>query len=136
MIPEEHRSAIIQDGICFIQSITKCYGSETGMELWDKIAEVLDPSVKGDIFFAMITGEIGDKLRVSISLWNKQNTYPVHKVSMIKAVRQASGLDLKSAKDLVERLADKPGVREDIIIPDRAQYAACKQELINAGFTV
>ena len=136
MIPAEHRSDIIQDGICFMKSITKCYGSEAGMELWDKIAEVLDPSVKGDIFFAMITGEFGEKVRISISPYSKQNVYPAHKVSMIKSIRQATGIDLKSAKDLVERLANSPGVREDIIIPDRAQYAACKQELINAGFTV
>ena len=136
MIPEEHKSRVIQDGICLIQSITECYGAETGMELWSKIAEVLDPSVKGEIFFAMLTGQVGGKMRVSISAETKLNQYHHYKISMIKVLRTATGMTLKDAKDFVEYLADNPGVRKDISIPDRLQYRVYEQQLKEVGFTV
>ena len=67
-IPVEHKEAIVGSGLEFMRSITSCYGSEEGMKLWEVIAGTLDPSVKGEIFFAMITGEYNSNLRVSGSV--------------------------------------------------------------------
>ena len=62
MIPEEHKAAIITSGISFLRSITEAYGSDEGMKLWDAIADTLDPSVKGEIFFAILRGEYQDHI--------------------------------------------------------------------------
>jgi hypothetical protein len=62
MISDENMDAIVSDGIAFIRSITTAYGSETGMELWDTIANTLDPDVKGKIFFALLTGTHEDRV--------------------------------------------------------------------------
>jgi hypothetical protein len=66
------------------------------MELWDTISSTLDPDVKGQIFFTMLTGEYGNKITI--------RSIPAHagKVAIIKAVRELTGLGLKEAKDLVD----------------------------------
>ena len=60
-LPEEHKTAIISNGLHFMRAITEAYGADKGMELWDTIASTLDPDVKGQIFFAMITGNYNDR---------------------------------------------------------------------------
>jgi hypothetical protein len=69
------------------------------MKLWGQIASVLDPELKGAIFFALLTGESGS--RVTIRDYERNNT---NKVSIIKAIRTVTGLGLKEAKDLSDIL--------------------------------
>ena len=57
MIPAAYKEDIIQSGINFMRSITEAYGSDEGLRLRDTIASTLDPDVKGEIFFAMLTGD-------------------------------------------------------------------------------
>jgi hypothetical protein len=120
MIPSEHRDDIIQTGLTFMRAITEAYGSDEGLKLWDTIASTLDPDVKGQIFFAMLTGAMPGRIRVvgvnvgSIS----------RKVEQIKAIRHASGWGLKESKDAVDDLitSNKPIVFE--CNPDmRSHYA-------------
>ncbi len=95
-IPVEHKEAIIGSGLEFMRSITNCYGSEEGMKLWGAIASTLDSSVKGEIFFAMITGEYNSNLRVSGTVNDR--------VRSIKTIRTYTGLGLKEAKDLSDAM--------------------------------
>ena len=76
-----------------MRSITEAYGADEGMRLWETIAGTLDPEVKGQIFFAMITGTHNNRIvlrRVG------PNT---DRVARIKEIRSWSGLGLKEAKD-------------------------------------
>jgi hypothetical protein len=100
MIPEEHKQDIIQSGINFIRSITEAYGSDEGMKLWETMADTLDPSIKGHIFFAMLTGEYNSV----ISIYKFASA--ASKVSMIKALRVVDKrrLGLKEAKDMCDSL--------------------------------
>ena len=115
-IPAEHRHDIIQSGIDFLRSITETYGSEEGMKLWDNIAGTLDPDVKGSIFFAMITGNHDEFIRIPMQSVPK-------KINAIKAVRTVDPrLGLKECKDLVEsldygpiKIKVAPGQRTDAI---------------------
>jgi hypothetical protein len=97
MIPPAHKDEIISTGLSFLRSITEAYGAETGMELWDTIATTLDPDVKGQIFFSMITGGSAN----SITIRSAKTT---DKVAVIKAIRQVTGLGLKDAKDQADIL--------------------------------
>ena len=93
MIPEEHKDAVIANGLHFMRSITEAYGADEGMRLWETIAGTLDPDVKGQIFFAMLTGTHNNKIvlrRVG------PNT---DRVARIKEIRNWTGLGLKEAKD-------------------------------------
>jgi len=93
MIPDEHKTAVISSGLQFMRSITEAYGPGTGMELWEQVASVLDPDVKGEIFFAMITGTYNDVIYV------KGINYSANAVACIKEIRTWTGLGLKEAKD-------------------------------------
>ena len=95
MIPAEHKETIISAGIEFMRSITECYGNEKGMKLWDDIASTLGNEIKGEIFFAMISGEYTTKLKVSGTVNDR--------IASIKAIRAYTGLGLKEAKDLWDK---------------------------------
>ena len=104
MIPQDHRDDIIHNGINFMRAITDAYGSDEGMRLWDTIASTLDPDVKGQIFFAMITGNVPG--RIVITAVNNPHSVTMNKIAMIKAVRAASGWGLKESKDAIDGLVD------------------------------
>lgn len=98
VIPTEHKASIITDGIAFMRTITNAYGPEEGMKLWDRIADALDPDIKGEIFFAMVTGNYHDHIRV--------HSNGRDRVATIKAFRtyDRRGLGLKEAKDLSDSI--------------------------------
>ena len=70
------------------------------MKLWETMADTLDPSIKGHIFFAMLTGEYNSV----ISIYKFDSA--ANKVAMIKAIRTVDKrrLGLKEAKDMCDSL--------------------------------
>jgi len=127
MIPAEFKQDIIQSGINFMRSITEAYGTDEGMKLWNSISDTLDPDVKGQIFFAMLTGEFNNTITIS-SFQPGSN-----RVSMIKAIRIVSGLGLKEAKDLSDELVGGKTIK---INCNPKQRAEALSELRYAGFNV
>lgn len=96
-IPEVNRNELISAGIVFMRAITETWGPERGMEIWDKMAEAIDPDYKGAIFFSMLTGNnIGD---LTITRVNESAA-----VASIKAIRTVAGIGLKEAKDMFDRI--------------------------------
>lgn len=131
MIPEEHKVDIITSGIQFMRSITEAYGTDDGLKLWTTIADTLDPDVKGEIFFAMITGNYQNKLhcRISPSYFQRPD-----KVAMIKEIRTWTGFGLKEAKDMADAIIDNSSVQTITVTTDK--YNAARKGLINVGLTV
>lgn len=131
MITDENRPHIIDTGMHFMRAITEAYGPETGMKLWSQIAEVLDPSLKGEIFFAMLTGKHQRTIRISFP--NPQIEY--RKIDCIKAVRAVDmDLGLKEAKDIIEEMYDHRQSRTLTI--KEGTYTQSKQILENVGLIV
>lgn len=128
MIPEEFKAEIVQNGTMFMRSITKAYGAEEGMKLWETIANTLDPAIKGEIFFAMLTGDNYDD-RITIS---KSNS--IDRVAQIKAIRTVNGMGLKDAKDLHDKLWI--GGHAITISCNPKNRVASIRVLQNAGLTV
>jgi len=127
MIPAEYKVDVIQSGINFMRSITEAYGTDEGMKLWDNIASVLDPDVKGQIFFAMLTGEYNSIITVS-------GFQPgSNRVAMIKSIRTVTGLGLKEAKDLSDTLASGVAIKLEC---DPKRRDLHMKELRSAGFYV
>lgn len=131
-LPEEHKTSIISNGLHFMRSITEAYGSEKGLELWEQITSVLDPEVKGQIFFAMITGTYNNRVEL------KKVDPDANAVWCIKAIRQWSGLGLKDAKDMFDRLRNRGpfGTSEFIKLGTHEDYHTAVTELRKVGFTV
>ena len=123
-IPEGHKERIVASGINFMRDITEAYGAEDGMKLWSQLASVLDPELKGAIFFALLTGESGS--RVTIRDYERNNT---NKVSIIKAIRTVTGLGLKEAKDHADILMTGGGYNGSV----HAGYTYGKPITIDIG---
>lgn len=97
MIPEGNKDELLHSGISFLRSITTAYGSEKGLELWNQIAEVIDPALKGEIFFAILNGTREDRITIRGILHNDYR-----KINAIKEVRTWTGMGLIEAKSTVE----------------------------------
>ena len=91
MIPAEFRDEIMLDGINFLRTITRAYGPEDGMRLWTQIAEVLDPTIKGDILFELLCANTN----ADIVLRKRDEKY--NKVLAVKAYRAATDTNLREA---------------------------------------
>ena len=119
-----------------MRSITEAYGADEGMRLWDAIASTLDSDVKGQIFFAMITGTYNDK----VELRGMNDTGMNNAVPCIKAIREYSGLGLKEAKDMYDRLRNSiifAGVpTPEFVKVKHEDYHKAVAGLRNVGFTV
>jgi hypothetical protein len=98
MSTTDSENEIIFTAINFIRSITVAYSNDEGMKLWNQISEVLDPSLKGKIFFALLTGERQNEIIIS----GVRPRY--QKVNTIKLVRNLTNLGLKECKDLVDSI--------------------------------
>ena len=83
---------VVFDGIRFLESLTRHYGAEKGMAVWEQMGEVLGSDIKGRVFFAMLTGESSNRVRIRAGTCSEA-------VSAIKAIRMATGYGLKEAKD-------------------------------------
>ena len=131
MIPEEHKINLINDGITFIRSITEAYGAETGMELWEQISQSIDPELKGQIFFAMLTGDNVNTIEL------RYTTSPAGNdsfINQIKEVRASTGLGLKDAKDLTDKVRSGSPVK--ITLADPTQRKRIISNLKNVGFVI
>ena len=127
MIPENHSDAVISTGLHFMRAITEAYGTDEGLRLWDTIAGTLDPDVKGQIFFAMITGTHNDTILLS-SVYAGADA-----VSCIKEIRNWTGLGLKEAKDA----SDSVELGKSISLTVKPQeYAMAIVGLRRVGFEV
>jgi len=127
MIPEDHKESVIANGLHFMRSITEAYGVDEGMQLWDTIASTLDPDVKGQIFFAMITGTYNNRITL------KGVGASTDRVARIKEIRNWTGLGLKEAKDL----SDMVELGKPMSLTVRPQdYSVAVVGLRRVGFSV
>ena len=128
-IPAEHKEDIIQSGINFMRSITEAYGTDEGMKLWDTIAATLDSDVKGQIFFAMLTGDYNGVVSIASAQAGSDRVW------RIKAIRSVAypSLGLKEAKDLSDLLDNGKTIKLNINPKKRSEALS---ELRNSGFHV
>lgn len=127
MISEDHKTELAGTGVAFLRCITNAYGTEDGMKLWDNIFASFDNEVKGAIFFAAINGHSGNKLTI------RGVDEHSDRIARIKAIRTVSGLGLKEAKDISDRISN--GSIEVIDI-DMANGLWPANELRRVGFII
>ena len=126
-LADKQKNELLRKSHDLMISITEIWGAERGMELWESIADSLGPEIKGDLFFAMITGKgIGPVHLISIN--------SARCVDIIRLIRAQTGLGLKEAKDIYDHVRDKgPADIEVVDGPAKLQF---KQELRDLGCEV
>ena len=111
-----------------MRAITEAYGAEEGLALWEQITSVLDPDVKGQIFFAMITGTHND----TVMLRGVELTR-ADRIKCIKEIRTWTGFGLKEAKDASDAVY-QGGCIQLRVKPEEHHMAVVG--LRNAGFVI
>ena len=86
---------LVEIGLSFVRAITERYGVDEGNNVWQSMTEALDAEAKGAIMFAMLTGRAFNTVRL-------RSAPPAERVPVIRAVRAATGMGLKEAKDQVD----------------------------------
>lgn len=124
-----YQDQVLRDGVHLMRSLSLAYGAEKGMELWDQISSVLGPDIKGKIFLSLLTGQFNDRISVS----TRYTPPGANKVTMIKAIRSATKLGLKEAKDLCDAMALGQEVEIEV---EPAHRERAISELRLAGFTI
>jgi ribosomal protein L7/L12 len=119
---------LVFNSLNFVQAITKNYGAEQGMAMWDTIANTVDRRLKLEVFKAMMDGgQVSGRIRI-VGAQPSSN-----KVTLIKTLREFTGFGLKEAKDGVDELQN--GTVLDIKVPYHIHQRALT-ELRLAGFLV
>jgi hypothetical protein len=135
MIPEEFKHEVISTGIEFMRSITNAYGADEGMKLWDAIADSMDPDLKGQIFFALMTGGYSGSITivgVDPALYQETALMTSPKIAAIKAMRHWS-IGVLGLKDAKEGIEDAEAGKPYILKVDAADRAKAVQELRAIG---
>lgn len=128
------REKLIDASISFLTVITEIYGQEKGIEIWDIISDKVDDNLKGEVFFALISGrhlKRDEVLMTGVS----HTSYQVNRVAIIRAIRESdvTKLSLKEAKDIADNLvASQPYT----LSVDPLMRPAIVQNLRNLGITV
>lgn len=105
MLSETEQQDLVWASIGLMQTVTDIYGAEQGMELWNTIADTIDPDLKSAVFVAMLTGSHDcNRITVRNPLMGPVND----KVGLIRCIRtyDCRRPGLKEAKDIADSLAD------------------------------
>jgi ribosomal protein L7/L12 len=89
---------VVNDGVIFVRSLTKHYGADKAMEVWEAMNVALGEEVKGRVFFKMIEGSSASEVKFSIG--NIRTNGSV--ISAIKLVREYTGYSLRDSKDAID----------------------------------
>lgn len=116
---------VIFDGIRFLESLTRHYGAEKGMAVWEKMGEAVGDEIKGKVFFSMLTGESSNRVRIQAGTCTEA-------VAAIKAIRMGTGMGLKEAKDAW----DLSKIKVVTLDTDREEKRGMVRELRRIGMVV
>lgn len=116
---------VVFDGIRFLESLTRHYGAEQGMAVWEKMGEAVGDEIKGKVFFSMLTGESSNRVRIQAGTCTEA-------VAAIKAIRMGTGMGLKEAKDAW----DLSKIKVVVLDTDREEKRGMVRELRRIGMMV
>ena len=90
---------LVFNSLNFVQAITKNYGAEQGMAMWDTIANTIDRRLKLEVFRAMMDGDRAEGHVKIIGAYPSSD-----KIHLIKTLRQFTKMSLAEAKKMIEDL--------------------------------
>lgn len=103
MISDSDKSDLIFSSISFMETISRIYGADRGMELWSTIADTIDPELKSQIFLHMLTGSHNSP---KIQVRNPFMSQVQNRVGVIRCIRtyDRRRLSLLEAKKITDSL--------------------------------
>jgi ribosomal protein L7/L12 len=83
----------------FVKSLTRHYGADKAMEVWEAMNVALGTEVKGRVFFRMIEGSSASEVKFRIGNIRANGSV----ISAIKLVREYTGYSLRDSKIAVDQ---------------------------------
>jgi len=123
-LDSQERDLLIADSLMFMSTITRLFGAEKGMDVWQAISDSVDPSLKHEIFLRMLCGETSQRVKF------RCGSQTLNAVGVIKAIRTATGLGLKEAKDIWDLSRDRVVT---VDVSDHTKKKALISELRSLG---
>lgn len=117
---------LIFNSLNFVQSITRNYGAEQGMAMWDTIADTIDRRLKLEVFKAMMSVNQSEGVVIITGAHPSADT-----IKLIKTLRQYTSYGLKDAKDDIEDL--RKGMMIEVTVPYH-EHPKAVQDFRAAGF--
>jgi|GEM_PF-5727017 len=121
-LDEIYQERIIEAGIEMMAAMTEAFGPERGKQVWDDMSDLLGNEIKYGVFTKMLMGHSSKKVTL-----RGPRTYD-NKVAVIKAIRAATGLGLKEAKEASESF-EHPGEVAIIKIASHIKRSEAVREL-------
>jgi ribosomal protein L7/L12 len=90
---------VVNDGVMFVKSLTRHYGADKAMEVWEAMNVALGTEVKGRVFFRMIEGSSASEVKFRIGNIRANGSV----ISAIKLVREYTGYSLRDSKIAVDQ---------------------------------
>lgn len=109
---ETNDRKVIFAGVNFLREATSAYGNDIAYNMWKALESELPENIRGLAFQAILMGEAFNKVYIDNSCYTGIES---KKVNQIKAVRVATRLGLKEAKNIIDRSVH--GAVE-LIVPD------------------
>jgi ribosomal protein L7/L12 len=126
MKTEDLDPLLVFNSLNFVQTVTKNYGAEQGMAMWDTIANTVDRRLKLEVFKAMMNPtQLDGRIRIASAQPSAD------KVRLIRTLREYTNAGLKDAKDSIDLLHS--GTVLDIEVPYHLHMEAVNAFRI-AGF--
>lgn len=97
-IDDKIREQLVHDAIKFVRSLSNAIGEESALKMWENFNASFGQELKGAVLFGLLTGE-----DVSSLCFRRTSSSSFCHVSVIKAIRTATGLGLVESKDLVDK---------------------------------
>ena len=122
---------LINDSIRFLESLGNYYGAERAMEVWKALGPAVGDDVKGQVFMTMLSGS-GNSMRLEVARPAMPYSGSMHTIAVpvIKAIRTATGIGLKEAKDLWDTTESHSVF---LTCTSREHARSAKQEFLKLG---
>lgn len=101
---QQQENTLITAASLFVKTLTEIQGAERGMELWDRIAEVIDPNIKGKIFFSMLSNNFGTLVLYVAA--DKVEEVKANKLAASRCLRNYADLSLQDSIFVLNDLLD------------------------------
>ena len=103
MLDKKHKQRVIESAVIFMRAINEAYGYGIGSNLYDTIVSTLDPEIKGEVFFALLTNPHVGKGRIVLKSFNCPGA-SLDRIGVIREIRRASGIGVKEGMDAIKQV--------------------------------
>jgi len=101
----DQENQVIPAAVYFLRTLTATLGAEVGLHVWDQINATIGNDIKGKVFFAMLTGQVGTEIIMRGFKPRLMPGQPLpNKIDVIKCIRAMSGMSLKDSKDVADHV--------------------------------